>query len=263
MLAFPNAKINLGLNITGKRPDGYHEIESCLYPIPWKDVLEVVPAKAFRFDQTGLSIPGDHTSNLCFKAYELIRADKKIDPVHIHLHKVIPMGAGLGGGSSDGAFTLKLLNAIYQLEYSVQELQDFAAKLGSDCPFFIENKAVMATGTGTTLAPIDLSLQGAWIALKHPGIHVSTKEAYSSITPTLPTVSLTELLIAPIENWKKSIRNDFEKSVFAKYPEIEAIKNDLYNLGASYAAMSGSGSVVFGIFDAEPEIDGFEIFQLR
>ncbi|MFZ9044933.1 MAG: 4-(cytidine 5'-diphospho)-2-C-methyl-D-erythritol kinase [Cyclobacteriaceae bacterium] len=263
MLAFPNAKINLGLNITSRRPDGYHTIESCLYPIPWRDVLEAVPAKAFKFDQTGLIIPGDNSNNLCVKAYELIKEDKGIDPVHIHLHKVIPMGAGLGGGSADGAFTLKLLNAIYQLEYSVEKLQELASLLGSDCPFFIENKPAMATGTGTTLSPYDLSLKGAWIALKHPSIHVSTKEAYSGVTPRLPNASIAKLLKTPIEAWKGSVHNDFEESVFAGHPEIKSIKEDLYNKGASFAAMSGSGSAVFGVFTAVPKLEGFQVFEMR
>jgi 4-diphosphocytidyl-2-C-methyl-D-erythritol kinase len=263
MLAFPYAKINLGLRVLRKRSDGYHDIDSCLYPIPWRDVLEIVPARSFRFQQTGLSIPGNESDNLCVKAYELIREKKQIGPVQIHLHKVIPMGAGLGGGSSDGATTLKLLNALFQLELSEQELMDLASVLGSDCPFFIKNSPAIASGTGTTLTPIDLTLAGAWIALFKPDIHISTKEAYDHIQPDDQVSPVKELLSTPIEKWKSHLVNDFASGLSKSHPEIGNTVAHLYEKGALYAAMSGSGSAVFGIFSEEPELPDFEVFELR
>lgn len=263
MLAFPNAKINLGLKILRKRADGYHDIDSCLYPVPWRDVLELIPSDSFKFQQTGLKIPGDSKENLCVKAFELIREEKDIAPVQIHLHKVIPMGAGLGGGSADGAFTLKLLNALYQLEYTPHELEALASQLGSDCPFFIENKPVIASGTGTELQILDFSLKGAWIALKQPGLHVNTKEAYSQIVPQIPEIPIKEVVCSPIENWQTELTNDFEEGVFSMHPQIKLLKDELYTSGASYAAMSGSGSAVFGIFETKPSLEGYEVFELK
>lgn len=263
MIAFPNAKINLGLNILKKRTDGYHDIESCLYPIPWKDVLEIVPAKQFEFTQTGLTVPGDATDNLCVKAYQLIKSKYKIPAVKIHLHKVIPMGAGLGGGSADGAFTLKLLNALFQLEIEEQELNKLASNLGSDCPFFIRNKPALATGTGTTLSPLPISLSKQFIAIKHPGIHVSTQEAYQAVNPSIPNIPITEILDKDDSHWKTLLINDFEASVFPNHPAISDLKSLLYQQGAYFSAMSGSGSAVFGLFHEEPKLDGFEIFSLN
>ena len=263
MLSFPNAKINLGLRILSKRPDGYHNIESCLYPIPWRDVLEIVPAHEFSFKQTGLEIPGNSDDNLCVKAYQFLNEDYQIPPVAIHLHKVIPMGAGLGGGSADGAFAIKVLNALFDLKLPLQELKKYAARLGSDCPFFIENIPAIATDTGTTLHPTDLTLEGSWLAITHPGIHVSTKEAYAGVTPMPIAAPIDRLLHQPIEQWKSTLINDFEASIFLNHPAIAQIKNSLYEKGALYAAMSGSGSAVFGIFADEVTLDGFEVFQLR
>jgi len=262
MLSFPNAKINLGLHIVAKRPDGYHNIESCFYPIPWCDALEVLPSEKLTFTSSGLDIPGTQESNLCIKAYHLLKKTYDLPGVHIHLHKVIPMGAGLGGGSSDGAFTLKMLNDLFELGIDVPSLQNLAGQLGSDCPFFIENKPVIATGTGTNFKGTTLNLSGKYIAIKHPQIHVSTQMAYSQVKPATPTHSIESILRKPIDQWKDVLQNDFEASVFAQFPEIRDVKNQLYSAGATYAAMSGSGSAVFGLFEQEISLDGFYTFKL-
>lgn len=262
MLSFPNAKINLGLNILSKRPDGYHNIESCFYPIFWGDVLEVIASDTFSFTSSGLEIPGESENNLCCKAYNLLLKDFDLAPVHIHLHKVIPMGAGLGGGSADGAFTLKMLNQLFDLKLSPKDLEKYAATLGSDCPFFIRNEPVIVSGTGTELERIKLDLSGFFIALKYPGIHIGTKEAYSKVIPGQPPYELRNILMQPISCWKEKLRNDFEPSVFPNHPEINDIKTTLYNHGALYATMTGSGSTVYGIFTEKPHIAGFKAIQL-
>ncbi len=249
MLSFPNAKVNLGLRILSKRDDGYHTIESCLYPIPWHDVLEIVPSgEKTSFTQTGLTIDGNSDDNLVLKAYRLLKEKFDIPEVQIHLHKVIPMGAGLGGGSSDAAFALRLLNQIFELALSANELKEFASSLGSDCPFFIDNLPAMATGTGTQLDIIDLDLSEYYILVVHPGVHISTREAYSGVVPNDPGNSLTDLLHYPTEAWNDVILNDFEKSIFKNHTEIADLKGQMNELGAVYTAMSGSGSAVFGIF---------------
>ncbi|MEM6643079.1 MAG: 4-(cytidine 5'-diphospho)-2-C-methyl-D-erythritol kinase [Bacteroidota bacterium] len=248
MIAFPNAKINLGLNVVKKREDGFHDIESCFYPIPWQDCLEVIKADEFSFHSYGLTIPGDWKSNLCVQAYQLLQEAYHIPPVEIHLLKQIPMGAGLGGGSSDGAWTLKLLNGLFELGLSDESLESLALKLGSDCPFFIRNQAALAKGKGEFLTPIDLNLTGYYLGIKNPGIHISTAEAYAGVLPKLPKQLCEDILNAPVNNWKNLLTNDFEQSVFKNHPEIEAIKGAMYSAGAIYASMTGSGSTVFGIF---------------
>ena len=253
MVTFPNAKINLGLNILSKRPDGYHNIQSCFYPIPFSDILEVVKSDRYEFVSTGISIPGN--GNLCTTAFELIQKHHRIGNVKIHLHKVIPIGAGLGGGSADATFTLKALNELFDVGLTDEELEKYAATLGSDCPFFVKNQPVLATGTGTDLSPFSSDLSGKYLMLISPGIHVSTAEAYGGITPQAPYQDLIEVLKSPIEAWKDRLVNDFESPVFSKHPEIEAIKRQLYEAGALYASMTGSGSAVYGIFDSEPEVD--------
>lgn len=262
MLTFPNAKINLGLNILRKRPDGYHDIESCFYPIPWCDALEIVKAESFRFTSSGLPIPGDTDSNLCVKAYELLRTRYAIGKVHIHLHKVIPMGAGLGGGSADGAFTLNMLNELFSLDLSMKTLESLAAELGSDCPFFIRNEPAIATGRGTELQTIEYSLKGKFIALKNPGIHVGTQEAYAGVKPSIPALKIEEILKKPLADHQILLKNDFETSIFDRYPQISEIKSFLYVQGALYAAMTGSGSTVYGLFTKKPPLPDFEIFAL-
>lgn len=260
MIHFPNAKINLGLNIVSKREDGYHNIESCFYPIPWRDSLEVIEAASFAFHSYGLDIPGDASSNLCVKAYELLKADHDLPPVEIHLLKNIPMGAGLGGGSADGAFTLKLLNDLFQLNLSSLQLEAYALQLGSDCPFFIQNQPAIATGRGEGLELIDLDLSGCTLAIHNPGIHISTKEAYAGITPKQPEISVADIISRPIQEWKDLLRNDFEDSIFPSHPTIAQLKQDMYAAGAIYASMTGSGSTVFGLF--EGEVDEWQCFGL-
>lgn len=249
MICFPNAKINLGLNVTEKRPDGYHNIETIFYPIPVKDALEIVPAQAFSFSQTGIKIDGPAEKNLVMKAVSLMQKHFSIPPLEIHLLKAIPFGAGLGGGSADAAFMLKLINDCCSLGQSEDELERLAAEIGADCPFFIRNKPVFASGTGNVFTPIDLSLKGYTLCLVKPDIAVSTPEAYALVSPSLPKTSIKEIITRPVSTWRDLLVNDFEASVFSRYPEIGRIKERLYEAGALYAAMSGSGSSVFGLFE--------------
>lgn len=254
MICFPGCKINLGLNVLAKREDGYHTIQSVLYPIVWQDILEVIKSDKFQFSSSGLSIPGSEESNLCVKAYQLLKADFDLSPVKIHLHKIIPMGGGLGGGSSDGAYTLILLNDLFELNLSAEQLCAYAAKLGSDCPFFIRNQAQYATETGTTLENIDLNLEGYYIKLLNVGVHVSTAEAYGNIHFLDNLKDPKEVVSMPLETWKNDLSNSFEASVFPNHPELAEIKEQLYNEGAIYAAMTGSGSTMFGIYKEEPSL---------
>lgn len=249
MISFPNAKINLGLNIVDKRGDGYHNIESCFYPITWHDSLEVLEAASFSFRSYGPEIPGDLTSNLCVKAHDLLKADFHIPSVEIHLLKQIPMGAGLGGGSADGAFTLKLLNELFDLKISDSQLEAYCLQLGSDCPFFIQNKPALARGRGEVLNPIELNLAGYFLAIHNPGIHISTKEAYSGILPKQPDHTIQEIISLPIKEWKHSLKNDFEDAIFPNHPSVAQLKEEMYGAGALYASMTGSGSTVYGIFE--------------
>lgn len=249
MLTFPNAKINIGLHITAKRADGFHNLESCFYPVGWSDALEILPAEKLSFQSSGIAIPGDPNHNLCLKAYQLLKADFDLPPVQIHLHKVVPIGAGMGGGSSDGAFTIKTLNQLFELSLSTEAMQNYARKLGSDCAFFIENKAQFCFGKGDEFEDIRVDLAGKTLVLVNPMIHISTAEAYLGVKPQTPAIHLPEALAAPIETWKNSVVNDFEKHLLPKYPAIAQVKEELYILGASYASMTGSGSTVFGIFD--------------
>ena len=251
MILFPNAKINLGLNIKSKRADGYHELETIFYSINFCDILEILPSDQLTFTSSGVDIPGK--GNLCIDAYQLLRDDFNIPPVHIHLHKIIPIGAGLGGGSSDAAFTLKGLNELFDLKLSSEQLRTYAVQIGADCPFFIENKPMLATGIGEILESIELDLSAYHIAIVKPNIHVSTEKAYSLVTPNEPLCSLRDLIKKPVKEWQ--LQNDFEQSVFAKYPAIEDLKNSLYEQGAVYAAMSGSGSSVFGLFESRPKLN--------
>lgn len=254
MIVFPNAKINLGLNITSKREDGFHNIESCFFPVAWNDILEITPnTSSVEFKSTGITIPGNAQNNLCIKAFELLQNDFDIPPVHFHLHKQIPIGAGLGGGSSDAAFTLKTINELYNLNLSVTDLQKYASELGSDCAFFIENRPVYCYEKGDRFKNINIHLKNLWIMLIYPNVHCSTKEAYSGILPKTPHVNCKELIENhSLESWKIELKNDFEDSIFSLYPEIEQIKSNLYKKDAIYASMSGSGSTVFGIFKNKP-----------
>lgn len=249
MIAFPPCKINLGLHVVAKRADGYHDIETCFFPVLWTDVLEIIPASEFQFTSSGIDIPGKENENLCIKAFALLREAFKIPFVKIHLHKIIPMGAGLGGGSSDAAHTLRLLNIIFELKLSTEQLKNYAAQLGSDCSFFIQDEPMLGTGRGETLNPISVNLAGYYLVLVKPNVHVSTKDAYGGLTPKTPISKITEVLQQPVKSWRGLLINDFESSVFQKFPEIEKVKNRLYELGATYACMSGSGATVFGLFE--------------
>ncbi len=258
MICFPNAKINLGLNIVEKRSDGYHNIETVFYPIGLMDVLELVPNTTpdidVSFSSSGIAIPGENNANLCVKAYQLIAKDYPLPPLKVHLHKIIPIGAGLGGGSSDAAFFIKQLNELAELNLSFGEQHHYAKQLGSDCSYFINNNACFAQGKGDELESIRLSLKDYFVALVYPEIHINTATAYSLVKPSKPKQSLEQLIQQPIHTWKDIIFNDFETSVFARYPEISELKKKLYDHGAVYASMSGSGSAVFGIFEKETNL---------
>ena len=255
MISFPNAKINIGLNITDKRPDGYHNIASCFYPVQWRDILEIIPAQELQFTSSGISIPGNEENNLCIEAYRILEKEYKIPPVRMHLHKVIPIGAGLGGGSSDGAFVLKMLNEIYKLSLSIDKLENFASQLGSDCPFFIANQPKYVTGTGNIFHKIDINISGKHLVIIKPDIHLSTAEAYAGIRPQHPSENIKDLIENnPISAWRDSLFNDFERSVFPNHPSITKVKQELYSQGAIYASMTGSGAAVYGIFDEDVDI---------
>ena len=255
MIAFPNAKINLGLNITKKRPDGYHELESCFFPIGWSDILEIIPSDKLEFNSTGIEIPGKPDQNLCLKAHQLLCVDFDLSPVKMHLHKIIPIGAGLGGGSSDGAFALKVMNDLFELNLTNSELESYAAQLGSDCPFFIQNRSKYVTGTGGNFSDIKVDLSGKQLIVVKPDLHISTGEAYAGIIPKPTTHDCKKIIEEQsITEWKDSLYNDFEGSIFPKHPEISALKSNLHDQGAIYASMTGSGSAVFGIFEAGEEV---------
>ncbi|MFM6954840.1 MAG: 4-(cytidine 5'-diphospho)-2-C-methyl-D-erythritol kinase [Sphingobacteriaceae bacterium] len=250
MICFPSAKINIGLQVVSRRADGYHNLESVFYPIGLKEALEVVESDELSFTSSGLSIPGDVDSNLCLKAYRLLAVDFSLPPVHIHLHKHIPIGAGLGGGSADAAFFLHLMNDKFALGLSVEQLETYAVALGADCPFFIQNKPAFASGIGNQLRPISVDLSTYFLVLITPNVHISTAEAYRGVKPAMPTFSLLESIQKPVSEWKKFIVNDFEKHLFEAYPQLRALKSSLYEAGALYASMTGSGSSVYGIFEA-------------
>lgn len=253
MITFPNAKINIGLYVTSRRPDGYHNLETLFYPIELRDILEIVPAKgdSTTLTVTGIAVDGDAEQNLVMRAYRLLQSQYNLPAVEIHLHKVIPFGAGLGGGSADAAYALVMLRDMFSLPLDNDELAKLAARLGADCPFFIYNRPLIATGIGDCFTSTPFTLKGKYIVLVKPSIAVSTAEAYAHVTPQAPQTPLAEGLATPIEQWKACVSNDFEKSVFPAHPRIAAIKQQLYDMGALYASMSGSGSSVFGIFDTE------------
>lgn len=254
MVVFPNAKINIGLNIVEKRPDGFHNLESCFYPVGWSDVLEILPATDFAFRSSGVDIPEGGGGNLCQRAYDLVAADYPIEPVDMHLLKCIPVGAGLGGGSADAAFTITALNALFNLNIPEQQQQDYARKLGSDCAFFVQNKAAYCFNKGDEFDKIGLNLAGKWIVLVNPGVHIPTAAAYAGIVPQQSGQDLRTVLLQPIEVWKDQVKNDFEATIFPKYPLLAELKAQLYQFGAQYASMSGSGSTVYGIFEQETNL---------
>jgi len=256
MITFPIAKINLGLNIVERRTDGYHNLETVFFPVPVRDALEVVPMdEAFPSDPdcdlkvTNIAIEGNEQQNLVVKAYRLLKQDfPHLPRVHAHLHKAIPTQAGMGGGSSDCAAMLMLLNEMFELHLTEEQLIGYAARLGADCPFFILGQPAYAEGIGERLHPVSLDLKGFRLAVVRPDIPVSTREAFSLINPRKPKKNCREIINQPIATWRQELVNDFEESVFALHPEIGAVKEQLYEMGAVYAAMSGSGSSVFGLF---------------
>lgn len=251
MINFPTCKINLGLHILKRRQDGFHDIETTMLELPLNDILEVVESERSAFTTSGLEIPG--TGNLVLDAETEFRKQYSIPTLAFHLHKLIPMGGGLGGGSSDAAFALKLMRDMYAPEASNEDLKILASRIGSDCAFFIEGGIQYATGRGEVLSSLNLDFRNKYVVLVNLGIHVSTKEAYEDVVPDNGRVTLKEILEKPIHTWKDQLVNDFEKPVFRKYPELATIKKDLYEHGAVYAAMTGSGSTLFGIFESEVE----------
>ena len=260
MVTFPNAKINIGLNITRRREDGYHDLETLFYPIDLCDVLEIVPSNTgtTTMSITGIDIEGDIEKNLVMRAYRILQSQYNLPPVKIYLHKIIPFGAGLGGGSADAAYTLRMLRDMFALPLDDDALAATATRLGADCPFFIYNRPLIATGIGDRFDTVDFTLKGKEIVLVKPPIGVSTAEAYAGVTPQKTEIPLREKLARPMGEWRNAVVNDFEKSIFALHPRIADIKEQLYNSGAVYASMSGSGSSVFGIF--EPGSASEEVF---
>ena len=269
MISFPNAKINLGLQVLRKRNDGFHDIETLMFPIGLCDVLEILESNTAEstFKCTGIKIGGSlpasenatavyangQHDNLVIKAYQLLKNDLELPPLYIHLHKAIPAGAGLGGGSADSAFALKMLNEIFHLNLKTEQIHTYARRLGSDCAFFIQNKALLATGRGEILHPSPVTLTGYFLYLIKPDVHITTAEAYAWVKPEANVESLTVVLNKPIIEWKHWLKNDFEEPVFRNHPELKDIKDTFYRHNALYASMSGSGSAIYGLFDHEPE----------
>lgn len=264
MLLLPNCKINIGLNIVSKRPDGYHNLETVFFPIPLRDNLEFKEIEnedvPYRLVSGGVPIEGKPEDNLIVKVYLDMKAEFNLPALELSLYKNIPMGAGLGGGSSDAAAMMKGLNEAYNLQLSTEDMEKRLAKFGADCPFFVRNKPAYATGIGDELTNCNVSLKAKFIVLVKPDVFVSTKEAYAHVTPKLPAIPLAEAIKLPIETWKEQIVNDFEQSVFPFHPELPAIKQTLYDMGAVYASMSGSGSTMYGIFN-RPTPEANEVFD--
>ena len=252
MISFPNAKINIGLHVVSKRTDGYHNLETVFYPVQLADALEVVETRRRKFTFSGIPIDGAIENNLIYKAWKLLSEDFNIPPVHFHLHKAIPFGAGLGGGSSDAAFALKMLNDFFKLELTMAQLEKYASQIGADCSFFMHNKPLIAKGIGDQFSPLEIDLSAYQIIIVKPNVSVSTPEAYRNVAPAKPEFDLTTLPKLPVEEWKNEVKNDFENSVFLQYPQIKKLKDLLYSAGAVYASMSGSGSAVYGIFRHSP-----------
>jgi 4-diphosphocytidyl-2-C-methyl-D-erythritol kinase len=257
MVVFPNAKINLGLHVVKKREDGFHDIETVFYPLNLLEVLELLPSDTQKstFSSSGINIPSNEEGNLVLQAYNLLAKDFALPSFQFRLHKLIPIGAGLGGGSADASFTIKAINTECELGLNEDEMEKYATKLGSDCPFFIRNHVTCATGKGDVFHDVKCSLKGKYLLLINPKIHVSTALAYSGVIPEQRNISIPQILSQPIDQWKNSLGNDFEKSVFETYPELAELKDKIYAKGALYASMSGSGSTMYGIFDEKPNTD--------
>ncbi len=261
MILFPNIKINIGLNIIERRTDGYHNIETLFYPINYSDVLEVLPSDEFELINLGLQIDCSVEDNLCYNAWQIIDSHYNIGNVRIILYKKIPFGTGLGSGSSDAAFTIKAMNEIFDLRISEKQQMEYAAQIGADCTFFIKNKPVFATEIGTKFSEINIDLSKYKLLLCFPKLAVSTVNAYKNCKPQIPQTSLSDLLKLPVEEWKGKIKNDFEISIFEEYPVLSKIKTELYNKGAVYAQMSGSGAAIYGLFNLEQEIPKIELCE--
>jgi 4-diphosphocytidyl-2-C-methyl-D-erythritol kinase len=262
MIVFPNSKLNLGLNVLRKTDSGYHDLETIFYPLGLRDALEIIEQKHYskqqtpHFTSTGLPVPGKPASNLCVKAYRILKKEfPDLPAVQIHLHKIIPSGAGLGGGSADASFALKLINELFHLDIPDTKLMEYALELGSDCPFFILNKPCFASARGEKLEEIELDLSNYKFIIVNPGIHVDTGRAFMNIKPTIPEISLRELIRQPVERWKDNVCNDFESYIFSQHREIVDLKDYLYSQGAIYASMSGSGSTVYGIYPKGKELN--------
>lgn len=253
MILFPNAKINIGLDVVNRRSDGYHDLVTLFYPVPWRDMLEIVPASGGEttLTVTGRCVDCPPEKNLVMKAYRALDAVVPLPPVDIYLHKIIPDGAGLGGGSADAAFTLVGLNRMFDLGLSSTRLAGIASKLGADCAFFVYDRPMLARGIGDVLTDCDLDLSGYSIAIVKPQVGVSTAEAYNGVVPAVPPVDLGQLIAGGVESWAGKVKNDFERSIFKAHPVIAGIKEQLYEMGAVYASMSGSGASVYGIFAKE------------
>ena len=262
MITFPYAKINLGLYIHSKRADGFHTIETIFYPIhSFSDVLEIIPTDKsnYSFQQSGIFIENQNDSNLVEKAYLLLKKPYNLPSVDMFLYKQIPVGAGLGGGSSDAAFALKLINMLFKLDLSDEKLKEYASQLGSDCPFFIDNTPAIGTGRGNELLPCLIpQLTGKYIVIVTPDVFISTAQAYKLCQPIKRTVFLSDIIFQPIQTWKELLINDFEKTLFPIYPQLQKIKENLYQHGAIYASLSGSGSSLYGIFNEKPEMSEFD-----
>ena len=258
MITFPNAKINIGLNIVSRRTDGYHNLETVFYPLLIKDALEIIEADEMDFKASGIPIPGYANENLCLKAYDLLRQDFKLPNIHIHLYKIIPIGAGLGGGSANAAFFIKMVNQKFSLGLTDEDMQAYCRLLGADCAFFIENKPVFAFEKGDVFKPVSIDLSAYNMVLVMPPVHVSTADAYRGVVPRLPSQSLEDLVKLPINQWQGKIKNDFEEHIFKAHPQIRRVKASLIEAGAEFALMSGSGASVFGIFKNKQDLSFLE-----
>lgn len=257
MICFSPAKINLGLQILRRREDGFHDLRSVMYPTGLCDIIEIhqLPGeyRPVHFTQSGIRFDSDPEHNLCLKAWKLLAADRELPPVAIHLHKQIPVGAGLGGGSSNASTILRGLNLLAPSPAPFERLEELACQLGSDCPFFLHDVPMMMEGRGELLSPVKVSLETKYLVLLFPGIHISTAEAYDSASPAIPDLHLQQVIESPVQQWENTVENDFEKNAFIKHPLLESLKLGLYRAGAMYASMSGSGSSLFGIFEKLPE----------
>jgi len=260
MIYFSPAKINLGLQVLERRDDGYHNLRSVMYPLPLCDIIEIgrLPGqkKAIEFSQSGTDTGSEPENNLCIRAWKLMAGETRLPPVAIHLHKQIPVGAGLGGGSSNASTVLTGLNALVANPLSPEKLAQMAARLGSDCPFFLQTRPMMMEGRGELLSRVEVSLHSLYLVLLFPQIHISTAEAYGALTPFIPESHLKDLIGLPVNSWRDRVVNDFEKSAFERYPLLLSHKLALYGAGAVYASMSGSGSSIYGIFERRPDLPG-------